>query len=97
MAGHHISVCYYGDLVIKTHTHPYDFDGMLLLSIPHVTLLQLFSFRNLTFRIRVSYNKHMCVCECVRNGRSPEMIRPPGKRYFFLWGMATVGQREGVQ
>ena len=53
----------------------------------------------------ISYNKHMCVCACVRacvcvcvrNGRSPEVIRPPGKCYFFLWGMATVGQREGVQ
>ena len=53
MAGHHIGVCYYGDLVIKTRTHPHDFDGMLLLSIPCVTLLQLFSFRNLTFRIHV--------------------------------------------
>ena len=39
----------------------------------------------------------VCVCACVRNGRSPEVIRPPGKCYFFLWGMATVGQREGVQ
>ena len=53
----------------------------------------------------VSYNKHVCVCvcvcacvrACVRNGRSPEVIRPPGKCHFFLWGMATVGQREGVQ
>ena len=45
----------------------------------------------------LSYNKHMCVCACVRNGRSPEVIRPPGKCYFFLWGMATVGQREGAQ
>ena len=48
-----------------------------------------------------SYNKHVCVCVCVRasvrNGRSPEVIRPPGKCHFFLWGMATVGQREGVQ
>ena len=34
-------------------THPHDFDGMLLLSIPFATLLQLFSFRNLTFRIHV--------------------------------------------
>ena len=50
-------------------------------------------------------NKHVCVCACVCacvracvcNGRSPEVIRPPGKCYFFLWGMATVGQREGVQ
>ena len=39
----------------------------------------------------------VCVCVCVRYGRSPEVIRPPGKCYFFLWGMATVGQREGVQ
>ena len=39
----------------------------------------------------------VCVCACVRYGRSPEVIRPPGKCYFFLWGMATVGQREGVQ
>ena len=45
--------CYYGDLTIKTCTHPHDFNGMLLLSIPCVTLLQLFSFRNLTFRIHV--------------------------------------------
>ena len=48
-----------------------------------------------------NYNKHVCVCACVRacvrNGRSPEVIRPPGKWYFFLWGMATVGQREGAQ
>ena len=57
--------------------------------------------------VLLSYNKHMCVCACVRacvcvcacvrTGRSPEVIRPPGKCYFFLWGMATVGQREGVQ
>ena len=39
----------------------------------------------------------VCVRACVRNGRSPEVIRPPGKCYFFLWGMATVGQREGAQ
>ena len=39
----------------------------------------------------------VCVCACMRNGRSPEVIRPPGKCYFFLWGMATVGQREGAQ
>ena len=52
-----------------------------------------------------SYYKHVCVCvcvlvcvrPCVRNGRSPEVIRPPGKCHFFLWGMATVGQREGAQ
>ena len=51
--------------------------------------------------IIISYNKHVCVCVCVcvcmRNGRSPEVIRPPSKCYFFLWGMATVGQTEGVQ
>ena len=34
---------------------------------------------------------------CVHYGKSPEVIRPPGKCYFFLWGMATVGQREGAQ
>ena len=39
----------------------------------------------------------VCVCACVRNERSPEVIRPPGKCHFFLWGMVTVGQREGVQ
>ena len=39
----------------------------------------------------------MCVRVCVRYGRSPEVIRPPGKCYFFLWGMATVGQIEGAQ
>ena len=51
MAGHHnIGLCYYGDLAIKTRTHPHDFDGRLL---PCVRLLQLFSFRNLTFRIHV--------------------------------------------
>ena len=49
----YIGVCYYGDLAIKTRTHPHDFDGMLLLSIPCVTLLQLFRFKNLTFRIYV--------------------------------------------
>ena len=53
MAGHHIGVCYYGDLAIKTRTQSHDFDGMLLLSIPCVTLLQLFSFKNLTFRLHV--------------------------------------------
>ena len=56
--------------------------------------------------IRVtSYYKHVCVCvcvrasvcACVRNGRSPEVIRPLAKYYHFLWAMATVGQREGVQ
>ena len=31
-----------------------------------------------------SYYKHVCVCVCVRYGRSPEVIRPPGKCYFFL-------------
>ena len=47
----------------------------------------------------VSYYKHVCVCVCVCvcYGRSPEVIRPPGKCHFFLWGMATVGQREGAQ
>ena len=51
----------------------------------------------------VSYNKHMCVCvcacvrACMRNGRSPEVIRPLAKSYRFLWAMATVGQREGAQ
>ena len=45
----------------------------------------------------LSYNKHMCVCACVCNGRSPEVIRPLAKCYFFLWAMATVGQREGAQ
>ena len=40
-------------LTVKTHTDPHDFDGMLLLSIPCVTLLQLFSFKNLTFCIHV--------------------------------------------
>ena len=47
----------------------------------------------------ISYNKHVCVRVCVRvrYGRSPEVIRPPGKCHFFLWGMATVGQREGAQ
>ena len=54
----------------------------------------------------VAYTYHIismivCVCACVRvcvrYGRSPEVILPPGKCYFFLWGMATVGQREGVQ
>ena len=41
----------------------------------------------------------VCVCVCVRYGRSPNVIRPPGKCYFFLWGMATVGQSlgEGAQ
>ena len=53
MAGHYIGVCYYGDLAIKTRTHPHDFDDMLLLSIPCVTLLQLFSFKNLTVRKHV--------------------------------------------
>ena len=48
-----ICVCYYGDLTVKTHSHPNDFDGMLLLSIPCVTLLQLFCLRNPTFRIHV--------------------------------------------
>ena len=49
------------------------------------------------------YNKHVCVCACVCvracvcNGRSPEVIRPLAKCYFFLWAMATVGQREGAQ
>ena len=40
---------------------------------------------------------YVCVCVCMRNGRSPEVIRPPGKCYFFLWGMPIIGQREGVQ
>ena len=39
----------------------------------------------------------VCVCVCVCYGRSAEVIRPPGKCYFFLWEMATVGQREGTQ
>ena len=39
----------------------------------------------------------VCVCACVCNGRSPEVIRPLAKCYFFLWAMATVGQREGAQ
>ena len=46
------------------------------------------------------YEKHnvcVCVCACVCNGRSPEVIRPLAKCYFFLWAMATVGQREGAQ
>ena len=34
---------------------------------------------------------------CVRNGRSREVIRPLAKYYFFLWGMAIVGQKEGAQ
>ena len=63
----------------------------------------LFEFQSFIRCHVLSYNKHMCVCvcvcvcACVHNGRSPEVIRPPGKCYFFLWGMATVGQREGVQ
>ena len=39
----------------------------------------------------------VCVCAFVSNGRSPEVIRPLAKFYFFLWAMATVGQREGAQ
>ena len=38
----------------------------------------------------------VCMCVCMRYGRSPEVIRPPAKCYFFLWGMVTVGQRDGV-
>ena len=52
-----------------------------------------------------SYNKHVCVCACVRvcvcacvyNGRSPEVIRPLAKYYCFLWAMAIVGHRKGAQ
>ena len=55
----------------------------------------------ITFNSCLSYNKHVCVrvcvCACVCNGRSPEVIRPLAKCYFFLWAMATVGQREGAQ
>ena len=29
------------------------------------------------------YNKYMCVCVCVRYGRSPEVHRPPAKCYCF--------------
>ena len=52
---------------------------------------------DMVINYKQSYYKHGCVYVCVRYGRSPEVIRPPGKCHFVLWGMATVGQREGAQ
>ena len=34
----------------------------------------------------LTYNKHVCVCVCMRNGRSPEVIRTPGKCYEVVFG-----------